>query len=271
MFQTQLTEDKPTRWYRLLGLFVAFLLLGVAVFSLGTKQAFAAVSGGNIAAIAQGQTGGHCSDYYGCPYPGEWCAEFAKWVWQNGDENVAGLTGAAGSFYVYGQNHGTLSSTPKVGDAVVFNYHGGGSADHMAIVVSVNTTNHTIVSVGGNERGGAGIVAQDGPYNWTVGFSSYWGMNISGYIAPVAGSDSCPALIQNGNTGPEVGVLQADLKYDYNSNVFSNSPYNFQPPLAVDWQFGPLTEAAVKDFQTAKHISVDGVVGPQTWHALGAC
>ncbi len=45
-----------------------------------------------------------------------------------------GLTAGAGSFYVYGQNNGTLSSTPHVGDAVVFNYSGGGYADHVAIV-----------------------------------------------------------------------------------------------------------------------------------------
>jgi peptidoglycan hydrolase-like protein with peptidoglycan-binding domain len=44
--------------------------------------------------------------------------------------------------------------------------------------------------------------------------------------------------------------------------------------LAVDGQFGPLTEAAVKTWQR-NHISVakyvDGIVGPLTWHSLGDC
>lgn len=262
MFQAQLTGVRLTRWYRFLGLLVAFLLLGVAVFSLGTaKPAFAAISGGNIAAIANGQVGNGCGSYYGCPDPGEWCADFARWVWQLGDENVSGLTGAAGSIYVYGQNHGTLSSTPKVGDVVVFNYgyQGHGTAQHAALVVSVNTSNHTIVSVGGNERGGAGVVAKDGPYSWTVGYSSYWGMNISGYVAPVAGSNACPAQLQNGSSGALVQALQSDLNYDDNAG------------LAVDGGFGPLTEAAVKTFQSKHGLSADGVVGPHTWHALGAC
>jgi peptidoglycan hydrolase-like protein with peptidoglycan-binding domain len=55
------------------------------------------------------------------------------------------------------------------------------------------------------------------------------------------------------------------------SKVFPNSPYNFHPPLAKDGAFGPNTEYAVKDFQTKKGLSVDGIVGPQSWHALGNC
>ncbi|MGE2833697.1 peptidoglycan-binding protein [Mycobacterium sp. SMC-4] len=37
------------------------------------------------------------------------------------------------------------------------------------------------------------------------------------------------------------------------------------PPIAVDGDFGPLTEQAVREFQTAQGIVVDGIVGPMTW------
>ena len=84
-------------------------------------------------------------------------------------------------------------------------------------------------------------------------------------------TSGCPGTIQNGSSGSLVVTLQSELDSLYSSKAFPNSPYNFQPPLAKDGQFGPLTANAVKDFQKKKGLGVDGVVGPQTWHALGHC
>ena len=38
--------------------------------------------------------------------------------------------------------------------------------------------------------------------------------------------------------------------------------------LAIDGVFGPMTDAAVRGFQHALSIAVDGIVGAVTWRAL---
>ncbi|MFC9398033.1 peptidoglycan-binding protein [Streptomyces sp. NPDC057027] len=40
------------------------------------------------------------------------------------------------------------------------------------------------------------------------------------------------------------------------------------PSLAVDGDFGPVTDARVREYQRRVEITVDGVVGPQTWGML---
>jgi peptidoglycan hydrolase-like protein with peptidoglycan-binding domain len=42
-------------------------------------------------------------------------------------------------------------------------------------------------------------------------------------------------------------------------------------PVSSDGIFGAKTEQAVINFQKKKQITVDGIVGPQTWTRLGAC
>jgi peptidoglycan hydrolase-like protein with peptidoglycan-binding domain len=65
------------------------------------------------------------------------------------------------------------------------------------------------------------------------------------------------ATISQGATGDGVRRLQRALR---RTAAFEN--------LAVDGEFGPLTEKAVKEFQGGNGLVVDGVVGPLTWAAL---
>jgi peptidoglycan hydrolase-like protein with peptidoglycan-binding domain len=70
--------------------------------------------------------------------------------------------------------------------------------------------------------------------------------------------NSGPTL-QLGSTGPDVKrvqrifVVQKALGY-----------------TGIDGTFGPLTQAAVEQFQGGAGLTVDGIVGPQTWAALPA-
>lgn len=57
--------------------------------------------------------------------------------------------------------------------------------------------------------------------------------------------------IKKGSRGSDVKALQLKLN------------------LMPDGIFGPLTEEAVREFQRANRLTVDGIVGPATWDKLG--
>jgi peptidoglycan hydrolase-like protein with peptidoglycan-binding domain len=65
------------------------------------------------------------------------------------------------------------------------------------------------------------------------------------------------ATLKQGSKGSEVSSLQQQL---------SSAGYN----IAVDGIYGPETAAAVKAYQQSQGLSVDGIVGNQTWGSLNA-
>jgi peptidoglycan hydrolase-like protein with peptidoglycan-binding domain len=66
-----------------------------------------------------------------------------------------------------------------------------------------------------------------------------------------------PPTISQGATGPTVRWAQ----YLLVRRTLGDSQ--------VDGIFGPVTKAAVEQFQRDSHLAVDGIVGPATWAALG--
>ncbi len=147
-----------------------------------------------------------------------WCADFVGWVWSHYDvAHIGSLTDGAASFFAYGQANNTLHGTPKVGDAVVYNYRssGGGYADHVAMVTAFD--GKTVTVVGGNEGHNSGysqgIVQRESTTNWAVG-SAPWGQTISGYISPVLNSDSGATPSAAGMTHLAGGDLDANGTHD---------------------------------------------------------
>jgi len=64
------------------------------------------------------------------------------------------------------------------------------------------------------------------------------------------------SLYQRGSTGPEVKKIQRRLK----------ALDHYRGP--IDGIYGGGTESAIRAFQRANELTVDGVVGPNTWKAL---
>ena len=74
----------------------------------------------------------------------------------------------------------------------------------------------------------------------------------SGNVAPPADD---MAVLHLGSSGDAVASLQKQL---------SGLGY----PVAVDGDFGPATELAIKHFQAGAGLQADGIVGAQTWAAI---
>ena len=64
----------------------------------------------------------------------------------------------------------------------------------------------------------------------------------------------------------DAATLQTDLN-KLPAACFSPD-YQFVQPLMVDGSFGRMTARAVRAFQAANHLTIDGICGPQTWDAI---
>lgn len=92
-------------------------------------------------------------------------------------------------------------------------------------------------------------------HDW-INKDGFWsvlsGETLTAWFARIWFPDYGGVNLQRDTWGAPVAVLQRALK------------------LAVDGQFGPTTDAAVRAFQTVNGLGADGIVGPATWAALAA-
>jgi hypothetical protein len=125
----------------------------------------------------------------------EWCANFAKYIWEQGGvtAGLGTLNPGANSFGVWGHDQGENLSfdgaSPVPGDAVVFYPAGstsfGDYADHVGIVASVNPDG-TVNLINGDFAGSSNITVQE---NDNVSIAS-WAADIWGageewvYVSP---------------------------------------------------------------------------------------
>jgi GH25 family lysozyme M1 (1,4-beta-N-acetylmuramidase) len=187
----------------------------------------------------------------------------------------------------YGPN-GVIASAPQISDAVDFinEYRALGGKTYLLylphwywqgnlgqaslasvinlgmLLVSSDYTDYSDAGPGWAPYGGMTPViwqytssaTLDGVTN--VDMNAYQGTlaNFQAQVTTGAPSGTEPTLVE-GDTGPAVETLQTRL------NVWGAK-------LTVDGDFGLLTLAAVKAFQTEQKLTVDGVVGALTWAAL---
>ena len=100
-------------------------------------------------------------------------------------------------------------------------------------------------------------------------FQQAKGMTVDGVVGTITWrnideADQSEPELRNGSAGLPVRRLQSRM------SAFQSQPDGGFPYVTggVDGRFGPKTEAAVKVLQQAYGITVDGVVGHQTWQIV---
>src|SRR5690606_31668374 len=142
---------------------------------------------------------------------------------------------------------------------------------HVGIVEKVISSG--VQTIEGNTSGGSSGSQSNGGgvYRRTrtssiVGFGHpAYSSTEGGIVTPALPAPSAPApsssnwpLLRRGSKGEYVKQLQARL----------NAWFPTYSRLVVDGDFGPATEAVVKEFQRRSGLTADGIVGPLTRGAL---
>lgn len=140
---------------------------------------------------------------------------------------------------------GRWSNTPHRGDQIFF-----GGSGHTGMVTSVESgTVHTI-------EGNKGDEVRKCSYSTSTPSIIGYGRPRYDLITGKLTAADMP-LIKKGSKGDAVKKLQ---------EMLNDKGYK----LSVDSDFGPATEAAVRAYQKANHLEVDGEVGEKTWGTLFA-
>lgn len=202
-----------------------------------------------------------------------WCATFVSWVLDKaGMTELHGLQNGRGSAYCpyiekYYRQQGRWQGTPQVGAIVLFDWEGDGESDHIGFVEQVINSSE-IITLEGNtsetDNSNGGQVQRRSRYSHQIrgyGIPLYEGENNKFDLKDLSYEElGEPQLYL---TSPMIkGVIvkhvqQRLLQLGYSVGV--DGP---------DGHYGRDTEAAVKLFQEAKELKVDGWLGQGTWEAL---
>jgi hypothetical protein len=251
------------------------IIAAVATVILAPTSAYllaaeaAATTGGDIVNLANDNIGkGACSTNslggqgYFTSCVQNWCADFAMWVWANSGVNITGLSAEAGSFYTYGTKNGTMHAAPQLGDAVVFDYHGAGNADHVGLVSAVYSDGQIQVINGnfGSSPSTSKVKYSSG--HGVVG-ASIAGQTIAAFVGGIGVTGSTtpqirPDLVNQVNGDGYADLVGVDANgelFGYNNGALINADH--VPFASETWRIAGSDWTGAKDIATAD-VSGDG-------------
>lgn len=199
--------------------------------------------------------------------------KYGEWYGMNGQPwcmiavqywfNTAGMplplkTASCTTFMNYAKSVGNWHNDLAVGDVVFYSFDGGTDADHVGIIQKVNK--NSIIAIEGNtsltsnDNGGAVMCrVRNNKYILGVYRPDYENVDKNTGVCDVSINQ-----ISKGCKGKSVKALQILLiGYGYSCGA-----------CGADGDFGSDTDTAVRAFQRDMCISVDGIVGVNTWGKL---
>lgn len=202
-------------------------------------------------------------------YP--WCDVFVDWLFVQafGVETAKQLlcqpnrslgAGCGYSANYYKAKGQFYKNGPQPGDQIFF-IDSVGDVGHTGIVYKVDVSK--VYTIEGNTSGASGVVANGGGVckkSYALNYNKIYGYGRPNYETdkPINEPQKDDGLLSKGDTGAKVKELQQNLiKLGYSCGSYG-----------ADGAFGNATQNAVKKFQADQKLSVDGVVGPQTFAAI---
>ena len=214
-----------------------------------------------------------------------WCDVFVDWCFVQafGVETAKKLLGqpdkslGAGCVYSvrYFKAMGQFHKNPKPGDQIFFS-DSSGEAGHTGIVYKVDSQN--VYTVEGNTSGAYGVIDNGGgvckksyslTYHRIIGYGRP-DYNSVLHEEPDETKEPIPATAKKGDFTMEMRVLKNGCKGDdvralqilLIGNGYTCGGWG------ADGNFGAATETAVRNYQKAERLQVDGKAGPETMRSL---
>lgn len=218
------------------------------------------------------------TEYYGSAVSGSaypWCCSFVWWVFKDCNASSLFYDGQKTAYCPTVESHYRkkgqwYTSNPKPGDLVLFDFSGSGVAGHIGILEKVNSNGtYSVIegntSTSSNDNGGC-VMRRTRNRSVIRGFArpNYKGVannTTTTTTTTTKGGNTVMielSVLKKGSKGNEVKTLQRlliALGYSCGS-------------AGADGDFGNATLSAVNSFQKGKGLTVDGIVGKNTWNKL---
>lgn len=188
----------------------------------------------------------------------EWCNIFVSWVCNQAEisTDIVPKQSYVPTTCNWFKNKNLFKArgtyTPLKGDIVLFDYNKNGTPDHIGFVE--NVVNNKLTTIEGNKS------KQVMRCTYDLNNTSIYGYCVPNYTIYEESNETILPVLKKGSKSDFVKEIQEKLI----AKGYNLSNYG------ADGNFGVETENAVKELQKDAGITIDGIIGNNTWNVLNS-